>query len=195
MVRRIPCLAIAVTVCGLAFADVAWAQPPRGPEKATKKEAAQAKPAPGAQKSGGTTTPPDLTGVWKGRITGMPGGGSGPGGGGRGKGGRGRGGGGGGGGRQSEIELTIDAKTIKGRELGPNGGRSMGSGKYELTGAGTGNLDTEQTEGRDEGTTFIGIYELKGDELKWSVTRRHNRPKGFTAQGGSYVLILKRQKS
>jgi hypothetical protein len=194
MIRHISLWSLAVTVCGLGLASVAGAEPPATPEKAPKKDAAPAKPATEGKKSEGAATPPDLTGVWKGRIVGMPGGGGGGPGGGRGKGGRGRGGGGGGG-RQSEIELTIDAKTIKGRELGPNGGRSMGAGKYELTGTGAGNLDTEQTEGRDEGTTFVGIYELKGDELKWSVTRRHLRPKGFTAQGGNYVLILKRQKS
>lgn len=150
----------------------------------------------GGKNDGVKGGPPDITGTWKGRIHGMAGGGGGPPGGGRGRGGRGRGqGGGGGGGRQMDVELIIDAKTIRGREIGGGGGRDLGAGTYTLTGNGSGNLDSEGTEGREEGREFLGIYELKGDELKWSVSNRRFRPKGFTPQGGSYVLILKRQKS
>lgn len=90
-----------------------------------------------------------------------------------------------------EIELTIDAKTIKTR----GSDRGGGAGTYTLTGNGSGNLDAEGTEGRYDGREYVGIYELKGDELKWSVSNGHNRPKGFTPQGGSYVMILKRQKN
>lgn len=192
---------------------MAWGEPGQYPRPAPQRSVNQNRPsgAPKAadrftsrqeadadEKQGNSSSPPDLRGVWRGQITGMPGGGPGGGGmGGRGpQGGRGGRPGGAGGQRQMEIELTIDAQKITGREMGrQGGGRDLGVGTYELTGSRTsGNFDAEGTEGREEGRTFLGIYEYKNGELKWAVSNRRFRPKGFTPQGGSYVLTLRRQK-
>lgn len=190
MIRHLILSTVAIAAWGMLSAGSLWAEakpgPGETPKKAVPKSSAPAKPDTKAEKPADAAVPPDLKGVWKGRILGH--------GGGRGGGGRGRGPGGGGpggGGRQMEIELTIDAKTIKTRD----NGRGAGAGTYTVTGNGTGNLDAEGTEGRYDGRDYVGIYELKGDELKWSVANGHNRPKGFTPQGGSYVMILKRQKN
>ena len=200
MIRRHLVFAVAIAMGVFMIADSVSAEPTEPKSGDSQKPAAKAGPATKSpsksEKEDKAAAVPDITGVWKGRILGHGGGpgGGGPGGGGRGRGGRGRGpgggGAGGGGGRQMDIELTIDAKTIKTRDSGRGGG----SGTYSLTGNGTGNLDAEGTEGRYDGREYLGIYELKGDELKWSVSNGHIRPKGFTPQGGSYVMILKRQK-
>ena len=43
--------------------------------------------------------------------------------------------------------------------------------------------------------TFLGIYELDGDTLKWCVdNRRKERPTEFRTANGAYLLILKRRK-
>lgn len=43
--------------------------------------------------------------------------------------------------------------------------------------------------------TYLGIYELEGDTLKWCVDNRgKERPTEFRTFGGKYLLIMKRQK-
>jgi len=97
---------------------------------------------------------------------------------------------------QMEIELTIDANQITGRELGtrraPGG---IGGGTYVMTGNGTsGNLDADGTSGPQDGRHFMGIYELDGDTLKWCVANRgRQRPQVMATDRGNYLLILQRQ--
>ncbi len=42
--------------------------------------------------------------------------------------------------------------------------------------------------------TYVGIYTLEGDTLKWFGSPRKTRPAEFRTGGGSFLLILKRQK-
>jgi uncharacterized protein (TIGR03067 family) len=43
--------------------------------------------------------------------------------------------------------------------------------------------------------TYLGIYELSGDTLKWCVDNRQTeRPTEFRTSRGNYLLILKRKK-
>jgi uncharacterized protein (TIGR03067 family) len=43
--------------------------------------------------------------------------------------------------------------------------------------------------------TFLGIYELDRDTLKWCVdNRQKERPTEFRTAGGKFLLVLKRQK-
>jgi uncharacterized protein (TIGR03067 family) len=62
-------------------------------------------------------------------------------------------------------------------------------------------IDLKVEEGPDEdvkGKALVGIYEVKGDELKWCFVPpdRGDRPKKFTTQSGSSQIFatLKRQK-
>ena len=42
--------------------------------------------------------------------------------------------------------------------------------------------------------TFLGIYSLEGDTLKWCVdNRQKERPTEFRSAGGKYLLVLKRK--
>ena len=43
--------------------------------------------------------------------------------------------------------------------------------------------------------TYLGIYELDGDTLKWCVdNRRMEHPTEFRSNGGNFMMILKRKK-
>ncbi len=98
---------------------------------------------------------------------------------------------------EMEIELTITGTQVVGKELStrrsPPGG--LGSGSYTMTGNGkSGNLDSEQTTGQNAGRTYMGVYEVTGDTLKWCVTGRgRTRPATMATDKGNYLLILKRQ--
>ena len=100
-----------------------------------------------------------------------------------------------------EIELVITADRITGRELGgrrpggmQGGMEALGSGTYEITGQGNGNLDADGTSGPQDGRHFQGIYELNGDTLRWCVSNRgRQRPTVMATDRGNYLLILRRQ--
>ena len=98
---------------------------------------------------------------------------------------------------EMEIELTITGTKIDGKELStrrsPPGG--LGSGSYTMTGnAKSGNLDSEQTAGQNAGRTYMGVYEVTGDTLKWCVTGRgRTRPATMATDKGNYLLILRKQ--
>ena len=103
--------------------------------------------------------------------------------------------------QQMEIELTITADRITGRELGgrrpggqPGGMEALGSGNYNSTGQTTGNLDADGTSGPQDGRHFLGIYELNGDTLRWCVSNRgRQRPTALLTERGNYLMILRRQ--
>ena len=101
-----------------------------------------------------------------------------------------------------DIELTITADRITGKEIGNRrggggGGRGpgLGTGSYELTGDGkSGNLDADGLEGQQDGRHFQGIFELDGDTLRWCVSNRgRQRPKEMASGQGNYLMVLSRQ--
>lgn len=96
------------------------------------------------------------------------------------------------------LRLIIDADKISAVDLGsPEKDKSMGSGTFQL------DLSKELKvmdatgvvlPGKRE-KTFLGIYEIDGDTLKWCVDNRaKERPTAFRTFSGKYLLILKRQK-
>ena len=58
-------------------------------------------------------------------------------------------------------------------------------------------IDIKLTEGEDEvtGKTALGIYELKGDELKWCSAQpgSENRPKSFDVVDTEHMLVTARR--
>jgi uncharacterized protein (TIGR03067 family) len=99
---------------------------------------------------------------------------------------------------EMEVELTIEGNRITGRELGtqraPGG---LGGGTFTMTGNGnSGNLDADGTEGPQDGRSFMGIYELQGDTLRWCVSNRgRQRPTAMATDRGNYLMILRKQPS
>ncbi len=97
---------------------------------------------------------------------------------------------------EMEIELTITGNRIVGRELGtrraPGG---IGSGTFTIDGDGkSGNLDSEGTSGPQDGRTYLGIYELNGNTLRWCVSNRgRQRPEQLATDRGNYLLVLNRE--
>ena len=88
-----------------------------------------------------------------------------------------------------ELELTIHGNQIDVQELStqraPGG---LGSGTYTMTGnAKSGTLDAAQTTGPQAGRTYMGVYEVTGDTLKWCVTgRNRTRPTTMATDKGNY---------
>lgn len=96
------------------------------------------------------------------------------------------------------FRVIIKDNKISAVDLGsPDKNKDMGSGSYTL--------DPSKTLKEIDATgivlpgkrerTFLGIYELDGDTLKWCVDHRaKERPTEFRTASGKYLLILKRQK-
>ncbi len=56
-------------------------------------------------------------------------------------------------------------------------------------------MDATHAEGRRKGQTYLGIYLLEGDTLKWCVSTPGNeRPTEFATKGSNFLLVMKRQK-
>ena len=56
-------------------------------------------------------------------------------------------------------------------------------------------MDATYTKGSQKGETYLGIYSLKGDVLKWCVSvPGSERPTKFATGGSNFYLILRRQK-
>jgi len=100
----------------------------------------------------------------------------------------------------TEIELTITGTSMRGRDLGRNGGQGgpgrgpLGAGTFVMD-AQTGTLDVTQTEGGNAGKHYPGIFALEGDTLRWCVSNvDRRRPTQLAGQGTSaYLMILRRQ--
>ena len=94
------------------------------------------------------------------------------------------------------LRLTIDETEMSAVDLAA-GEKAMGSGMYSIDASG----DLKRIDatgvvlpGKRE-RTFLGIYEIDGDTLKWCVdNRQKERPTEFKTGGGHYLLILKRKK-
>lgn len=95
---------------------------------------------------------------------------------------------------EMEVELTIRGNQIQARELGtrraPGG---LGAGTFTLTRA-EGYLDADGTEGPQSGRHYMGVYELRGNTLRWCVTGRgRQRPTTMATERGNYLMILEKQ--
>lgn len=95
------------------------------------------------------------------------------------------------------LRLVIGENRITAFDLsGPNKNQPLGSGTYRV-GPATPLPELDATgivlPGK-RARTFIGVYQLDGDTLKWCVDNRgKERPNEFRTGGGKYLIILKRQ--
>ncbi len=89
--------------------------------------------------------------------------------------------------------LTFTTDLIKGKR-GEKQDLGEGSFKLDLTSK-PARLDASPTKGPEKGETYLGIYLLKGDTLKWCVSTPGNeRPTEFATRGTQFFLVLKREK-
>ncbi len=94
-----------------------------------------------------------------------------------------------------KIELTITEKTIHGIQIQGDKRVDQGVGEYMLNpGASPHGLDASKTNERGRKESYIGIYSIEGDTLKWCVGRK-DRPTSFESTKGQFLLILKRDKA
>lgn len=99
---------------------------------------------------------------------------------------------------EMEIQLTIEGNQITGKELGTRRApQGVGSGTFTITGDGrTGQLDSEGNSGPADGRSYLGIYELEGDTLRWCVSNRaRQRPQTMATDGRNYLMVLRRQRN
>jgi uncharacterized protein (TIGR03067 family) len=88
--------------------------------------------------------------------------------------------------------LTFTTSSITGNR-GENQDLGEGSFKLDLTKR-PWKMDASQTKGPRRGKTYLGIYSLEGDTLKWCVSTPGNeRPTEFATEGSNFLLLLKRQ--
>lgn len=95
---------------------------------------------------------------------------------------------------KGSIELVITLTKIAGRNA--RTGRSLGAGTYELDPA-KGTIDARGIENPVRGRTYLGVYSLEGNILKWCAnSRSKNRPKDVVHQPDrdQWLMILERQK-
>jgi hypothetical protein len=97
--------------------------------------------------------------------------------------------------RQPAMELVITAARISGKDL--KTGESLGEGQYSVDPV-KGILDAHGVANPVRGQSFLGIYSLQDDTLKWcSNNGSEKRPAKLVHNPGKgqFLLILKRQKS
>ena len=93
------------------------------------------------------------------------------------------------------MELTITSNTIKGVQF--QGERTMdhGTGTYTLNQTNRPAwLDATKPRGNNSQDSWVGIYTLDSDTLKWCV-RKKERPTELATKDRAFLLILKRQSS
>ena len=93
------------------------------------------------------------------------------------------------------TEMVITDRTIRARDDQQN----MGEGNYRLgREQGMGTLDTAAVAGPLRGKTYLGIYQLDGDTLRWC-TANPGRPRPtelITRRGeGWYLMVLRRVRA
>jgi uncharacterized protein (TIGR03067 family) len=93
-----------------------------------------------------------------------------------------------------KIEVVITRDRITARDLRAD--KSLGEGTYKLDSAKKlKEIDATGSVSGRRSRTFLGIYEIEGDTLKWCADNvGKGRPAEFLSQRGQYLLILKRQK-
>lgn len=92
-----------------------------------------------------------------------------------------------------ELVITKDlikAKQFKGKEI-----VDLGEGTFVIERDKTPNIldATKKLDNPNRKETWVGIYHLDGDTLKWCVGRK-TRPTEFATGQGAFLVILKRQK-
>jgi uncharacterized protein (TIGR03067 family) len=93
-----------------------------------------------------------------------------------------------------KLELVITSDKIRAKDL--RSGESLGEGPYKLGPDKTlKELDATGKVKERPSTTYLGIYELEGDTLKWCVSNGgKDRPTELATRRGKYLMVLKRQK-
>uniref|UniRef100_A0A7C2P236 TIGR03067 domain-containing protein n=1 Tax=Schlesneria paludicola TaxID=360056 RepID=A0A7C2P236_9PLAN len=93
-----------------------------------------------------------------------------------------------------QMELRIDGNRMTARELGTNrAGGALGGGTFVVNSA-TGNLDATGTDGPQQNKSFLGIFQVDGDTLRWCVGNQGRpRPTEFATRGGNYLMVLHRE--
>lgn len=92
-----------------------------------------------------------------------------------------------------KLELTITERRIHGIEIRGDERIDHGEGEFTLNlDAEPHHLDGTQTNERGREKTYLGIYSLDGDTLRWCVSPRKERPTTFETVKGQFLLILKR---
>ncbi|MCX6909448.1 MAG: TIGR03067 domain-containing protein [Verrucomicrobia bacterium] len=92
----------------------------------------------------------------------------------------------------SELVITADKITAKNGE-----GASLGEGTYKLGDAGgLKTIDASGTGGPTHGKSYVGIYKVEGDTLKWcSGTPGKPRPTFFKSEpSNGFLMIVTRKK-
>lgn len=109
----------------------------------------------------------NIVGIWKGGMPGEP---------------------------PGSIELTITPEKITGRN--PRTGESLGDGTYQLDPA-RNTIDVVRLEKFGRGRSYVGLYSLEGDTLKWvSNSRGKQRPKDLRhrPERDQFLMVLQRQR-
>ena len=92
------------------------------------------------------------------------------------------------------IELTITPTKVSGRNA--RNGKSLGVGTYEINPAAK-TIDARGIESPVTGRTYLGVYSLDGNVLKWCAnSRSKNRPKDVVHRPDKdqWLMVLQRQK-
>ena len=94
-----------------------------------------------------------------------------------------------------KLELRITEKSMKGLEFKGTNVVDHGQGEYALDLRQNPRfLDAWKTNERGRKQSYVGIYTLEDDTLKWCVSPQKVRPVTFETKKGQFLLILKRQK-
>jgi len=92
------------------------------------------------------------------------------------------------------IELTITPTKITGRNS--RNGESLGEGTYQLDPVRK-TIDPHRTEQGGRGQTYLGLYSIEGNTLKWvSNSRGKKRPVDLVhrPERDQFLMILERQR-
>lgn len=92
-----------------------------------------------------------------------------------------------------KLEISVKGDTITAVQ---EGNKDLGEGTFTLKLLKEAKqIDAVRTKNPGKGQTFLGIYYLEEDTLKWCVsTRKKDRPADFITKTGQFLLILKREK-
>jgi uncharacterized protein (TIGR03067 family) len=93
-----------------------------------------------------------------------------------------------------KLELVITSDKIAAKDLRSD--ESLGEGPYKLAADKTPKeLDATGKVKERRSTTYLGIYSLDGDTLKWCVENGgKDRPTELATRRSKYLMILQRQK-
>jgi len=92
-----------------------------------------------------------------------------------------------------KLELTITERTMGGIQIRDDQRIDHGEGEYVLNLASDPHhLDAAKTRDTGRSQSYVGIYTLQGDTLRWCVSPRKERPETFETKKGQFLLILKK---